>query len=70
MHTRTCLCCNGLSRRALFGAALAAVAVPSGAAFAAAMTSPKVFQGASLCAASTSGPVATKLTGANACMSR
>lgn len=35
MHTPTCLCCNGLSRRALFGVALAAAAVPSGAAFAA-----------------------------------
>ena len=38
MHKPACPCCNGLnglSRRALFGAALAAVAVPSGAALAA-----------------------------------
>lgn len=31
MHKPACPCCNGLSRRSLFGAALAAVAVPSGA---------------------------------------
>lgn len=35
MHRPACPCCTGLSRRALFGAALAAVAVPSGAARAA-----------------------------------
>ena len=35
MHEPACPCCNGLSRRALFGAALAAAAVSSGAARAA-----------------------------------
>jgi hypothetical protein len=44
--------------------------IVSGARFAAATMSAMVFQGAPLWVASTSGPMATRLTGAKACITR